>query len=255
MFKPIGEVQVTAGSNESKRTAAEAGVVGDQPDVVGPLAKALARLVLQHEDMARSARRGDNFVIPLKPTQKMATALDQALAYYEEEGAKAKAKAKEKQEEFMGNPLGKRPDALARAVLFRMSEAVEDKKDAVLAAVEPGIEPQVAMAALDELLKVGKMVQDPLMKFVATRCFKVKSKNDEEGLETGGCKWIFAVNHYQGLKESLNLLRRNGSLAAVGVGLQCDIATRSKAAKEVESLALKGGKGTQASRSNKLRKK
>eukprot|EP00959_Pyramimonas_sp_CCMP1952_P241519 5047790-Pyramimonas_sp.AAC.1 len=61
MFKPIGEVQVTAGSNESKRTAAEAGVVGGQPDVVGPLAKALARLVLQHEDMARSARRGDNF--------------------------------------------------------------------------------------------------------------------------------------------------------------------------------------------------
>eukprot|EP00959_Pyramimonas_sp_CCMP1952_P355030 7437140-Pyramimonas_sp.AAC.1 len=99
----------------------------------------------------------------------------------------------------MGNPLGKRPDALARAVLFRMSEAVEDKKDAALAAVEQGIEPQAARAALDELLKVGKVVQDPQMKFVATRCFKVESKNDEEGLETGECKWIFAVNHYPGL--------------------------------------------------------
>ncbi|CAK0826989.1 unnamed protein product [Prorocentrum cordatum] len=189
------------------------------------------------------------------PTQKMATALGQALAHYEEEGTKAKDKAKEKKDDFMGIPLGKRPDALARAVLFRMSEAVEDKKDAVLAAVEQGIEPQAAEAALDELLKFGKMVQDPQLKFAATRCFKVKSKNDEGGMEAGECKWIFAVNHYPGLKESLKVLRRNGALAAVGASLQCDIATRSTAAKEVESLALKGGKGTQTNRSKKLRKK
>ena len=132
---------------------------------------------------------------------------------------------------------------------------MEGKKDAVLAAVEQGIEPQATKTALDEIIKFGKLVQDPQIKFAATRCFKVEAKADEEGGELSECKWIFAINHYPSLKESLKMVRLNGALAAVGISLQYDIAKRSKAAKEVEALAFKTGKGgAQAAKGKKPRK-
>eukprot|EP00959_Pyramimonas_sp_CCMP1952_P399617 8372779-Pyramimonas_sp.AAC.1 len=68
----------------------------------------------------------------------------------------------------MDNPVGKRPDALARAVLFRMAEAVEGKEGALLAAASQGIEPMGTKAALDELLRFGALVQDQKRKFVTT---------------------------------------------------------------------------------------
>ncbi|CAK0843170.1 unnamed protein product, partial [Prorocentrum cordatum] len=171
MFQPNSEVQALTGSSANMRTAVEAGAGGegkdDQPDAVGIPGTAPGRLALLHEDMARAAHHG-NFVFPPKPSQKMAITLDQALAHCVDEGAKAKEKVKE-EEVFLGNLIGKRPDAQALAVLFRVAEAVEGMKEAAPAAATQGIEPIGTKAALDELLRYGATAQDQQLKFAATR--------------------------------------------------------------------------------------
>ncbi|CAK0877652.1 unnamed protein product [Prorocentrum cordatum] len=107
MFQPIGEAQAVPAGGQ-KRAAAAAGdgveAKGEASDIAGPLGKALARLVLQHEDMARSPHREDSFVIPLKSHSKLEAALDQALTHYEDEGREAKEKAQEMSRDYMGNP-------------------------------------------------------------------------------------------------------------------------------------------------------
>ncbi|CAK0882542.1 unnamed protein product [Prorocentrum cordatum] len=204
MFQPIAEVQVAA--SQKRAAAPNPEDKGEGNDIVGPLAKALARLALQHE---------------------------------------AKEKASEQGSQFLGNPLGKRPDALARAVVFRIMEAVLLKRQQVTEAVSQGAEPEAAQAALEALLQMGKLAQNTEAKFVATRCFRIQvSRNEGDSNEEGETRWIFAVNHYPGFKAALNTLRTNGALTAAGIVLQYDIATRSKAAKLVETLAFRSGSGS-----------
>eukprot|EP00959_Pyramimonas_sp_CCMP1952_P001368 27995-Pyramimonas_sp.AAC.1 len=61
MFQPIAEVQVAA--SQKRAAAPNPEDKGEGNDIVGPLAKALARLALQHEDLARAGHRDDNFVM------------------------------------------------------------------------------------------------------------------------------------------------------------------------------------------------
>ncbi|CAK0789282.1 unnamed protein product [Prorocentrum cordatum] len=126
MFEPTCEVQAASSSGQERPSAAVVGAGEDkvEGDVVGPLGKALARLAPQREDMARAAHRDDNFVMKLEPMSKLETALDQAFTHCEDEGRKAKEKSKEEGAVYMGNPPGKRPDALAKAVIFRIAEPV-----------------------------------------------------------------------------------------------------------------------------------
>ncbi|CAK0898989.1 unnamed protein product, partial [Prorocentrum cordatum] len=242
MFQPIAEVQV-ANPSQKRAAAVEVEDEGEGGDVVGPLAKALAKLALQHEDLARASHRDDNFAMVLKPQSALENALEQALVTYEDKGRKAKEKPTEQDSTYLGHPLGKRPDALAMAVVFRIAEAVVNKKNQVVEAATQSLDPEAAKAALEVIIQMGKLAQDQQAKFVATRCFRIKLNRDDKGesQDEGEVKWIFALNHYPTFKLALNTLRTNGALAAAGINLQYDIATRSRAAKLVESLAVKKG--------------
>ncbi|CAK0813410.1 unnamed protein product [Prorocentrum cordatum] len=112
-----------------------------------------------------------------------------------------------------------------------------------MAATEQGLNPQEAKEALDVLISMWTKVQDPAAKLVATRCFRVKTgtQKDEEDTEGMEVKWIFAISHYPKFKMALTVLRENGALAVAGIHLCFDIATRSRAAKLLETLAFQGG--------------
>ncbi|CAK0841550.1 unnamed protein product [Prorocentrum cordatum] len=139
----------------------------------GRQARHWVRLARQREDIAMATHGDDNFVIQLQPKSKTEVARHGAPRG---RGRKERERAQETGQEFMGNPQRKRPDALARAAIFRIADALGASRVQVVAAAEWGVGPQEAKQAIKVIFRFGKSAQDPSVKFVATRCFRVKKR-------------------------------------------------------------------------------
>ena len=166
---------------------------------------------------------------------------------------KGKGKGRDKgKDEFKGHPWGKRPDALMKMVLYRVSEALQNNEEAVKAAIAQGPDPEATVKAMKTILEWGGKVQEPETIFHATRCFVITT-DDAEGNEVK--KWIFAVCHHSELHQSFETLRDNGGGRAAGLQLERDSAPRSQAAKKVEKLAFHEGKGAKGKANAKKRQR
>ena len=244
MFAPLDEAARRKRPAEDGQAKAE----DEEGDIqTAKLGKALARLVLQHEDTLCSSSRDDNFAMAMKSEVQLNQALLNGADIYNEAGKKER---KDKGDDYRGHPMGKKPNAFMKMVLFRLAEVMTANKDKILEASAQGPEPQDTQKAIKLLLDQGAVACEKEFKMTATRCFFIKT---EDGAGKELTKWIFALNHpnHIDLKMAFNLIRNNGCLVAIGISLEADTGPRSKAAKEVQKLAF--GRGAGSSRAKKVK--
>ncbi|CAK0847721.1 unnamed protein product [Prorocentrum cordatum] len=201
----------------------------------GKLQNLMCRMLLQHEAAHQSVARDDNFTLTLKEGAKIEMALEQGYQHYVDEGKKAR-----EGDNFRGHPEGKKPDALFRMIIFRLAEAVQNDLENVRHAIGQGPFATKALEGLNVLLCWGPLIQDKDTMVKSTRCFEV-------ALTEGGenqVRWTWACNHHIDLKNALTVLRLDNGLTAANIMLGHDHGPRSKAAKQLEQLAFKGGADT-----------
>ncbi|CAK0843448.1 unnamed protein product [Prorocentrum cordatum] len=217
MFVPIAEVQ--GGVKRQEPEAQDSTTASSESTPNGKLTNLMCRLLLQHEAAHQADARDDNFTLTLKVGTKIEMALENGLQNYIATGKSAR-----EGDNFKGHPLGKKPDALLRSVIFRMAEAYENSSQPVQEAVKNGTNPEKALGALEVLQRWGSIAKDTEIMARATRCFKVKlAEGDVEQV-----RWIWAVNYHPELKLALSTLRDKGGLKAAGILLGHDYGQRSK---------------------------
>ncbi|CAK0897563.1 unnamed protein product [Prorocentrum cordatum] len=176
MFAPIEEMTKEAKrpAEEGKDKGAEEAAADSQGGAAETrrLTLLMAKLLLQHEDNNCGGARGDNFTVTLLKDSPLQRALAAGVDRYQAANYKAREDAGEG--EFKGNPLGKRPDAYAKQLIFRLHEAVKTAGAKVAAAAKQGTMAEETQQALETLSKYGALVQDPVFRFIATRCFSVE---------------------------------------------------------------------------------
>ncbi|CAK0865501.1 unnamed protein product [Prorocentrum cordatum] len=235
MFGPISEV--TKPKRGAEALAAPPSEAASSTDGApnGKLQNLMCRMLLQHEAAHQSAARDDNFTLTLKEGVKIEMALEQGYQHYVDAGKKAR-----EGDNFRGHPEGKKPDALFRMIIFRLAEAAQNDLENVKQAIGQGPLATEPLEGMNVLLRREPLVQDKDMMVKSTRCFKV-------ALTEGGenhVRWIWACNHHVDLKFALTMLRLNNGLSAANIMLGHDHGPRSKAAKQLEQLAFKGGAKT-----------
>ncbi|CAK0823905.1 unnamed protein product [Prorocentrum cordatum] len=199
----------------------------------------MTKLLLQREANFSGSARDQNVVVRLKVGSQMQMALAASTAHYQKVGKEARDTVAAA--DYGGHPLGKKPDAYLRMLLFRLSESVEARYDEVKAAVAQGPHPQESASALTTLVEFGKSLKDPEVRLKATRCFDVRVTTTIDGEEVEEAKWIFAAVAHPAVMAAMYALKTNGGLKSVSLILEDDEAPRSKAAKELEKLVFRGG--------------
>ncbi|CAK0846574.1 unnamed protein product [Prorocentrum cordatum] len=228
-----------------KRDAGEAGVESTKPtadtEVAGISKKdrLMTKLLLQHADNFRGSARDQNAVVRLRAGSQMQVALESSTSHYQKAGKEARDTVAAA--DYRGHPLGKKPDAYLRMLLFRLSEAVGDRLEEVKAAVAQGANPQKSALALMTLVEFGKSLKDPEVKLKATRCFDARVTKTIDGKEVEEAKWIFAAMSHPAATSALHVLKANGGVKSASLILEDDEAPRSKTAKELEKMIFKGG--------------
>ncbi|CAK0879420.1 unnamed protein product [Prorocentrum cordatum] len=211
--------KVQGGVKRQEPEAQDSTTASSESTPNGKLTNLMRRLLLQHEAAHQADARDDNFTLTLKVGTKIEMALENGLQNYIATGKSAR-----EGDNFKGHPLGKKPDALLRSVIFRMAEAYENSSQPVQEAVKNGTNPEKALGALEVLQRRGSIAKDTEIMARATRCFKVKlAEGDVEQV-----RWIWAVNYHPELKLALSTLRDNGGLKAAGILLGHDYGQRSK---------------------------
>ncbi|CAK0818786.1 unnamed protein product [Prorocentrum cordatum] len=219
MFIPAAELV-------KKRDAGEAGVESTKPNADTEVAgiskkdRLMTKLLLQHEDNFRGSARDQNVVVRLRVGSQMQVALESSTAHYQKVGKEARDTVAAA--DYRGHPLGKKPDAYLRMLLFRLSEAVEDRLEEVKAAVAQGANQQESAVALMTLVEFGKSLKDPEVKLKATRCFDVRVTTTIDGKEVEEAKWIYAAMSHPAVMAALYVLKASGGLKSASLILEDD---------------------------------
>eukprot|EP00959_Pyramimonas_sp_CCMP1952_P397987 8338863-Pyramimonas_sp.AAC.1 len=150
----------------------------------------------------------------------MQVALESSTAHYQKVGKEARDAVAAA--DYRGHPLGKKPDAYLRMLLFRLSEAVGARLEEVKAAVAQGTNPQESASALTTLVEFGGGLKDSEVKLKATRCFDAKVTSTIDGEEVEEAKWIFAAMAHPTVTAALYVLKANGRLKSVSLILEDD---------------------------------
>ncbi|CAK0838620.1 unnamed protein product [Prorocentrum cordatum] len=206
MFGPISEV--TEPKRGAEALAAPPSEAASSTDGApnGKLHNFMCRMLLQHEAVRQSAARDDNFTLALKEGAKIEVALEQGYQHFVEVGKKA----------------------------------VPNDPENVKQAIGLGPFATEALEGMGVLLRWGPLVQGEETVVKSTRCFKVTLAEGGENQ----VRWIWACNHRVDLRSALAVLRINSGLSAANIMLGHDRRPRSKAAKQLEQLAFKGGART-----------
>ena len=185
----------------------------------------------------------------------LATKLLWSTDHYKEQGDKAWEKAQKEGEQFLGNPLGKKPVALFQALLFRMAELAEAEGVAE-EVLKKYVAKSVAAGAEEGEEKAKERVQRVMLQLVATgkaaskkpvrttRCFMVSYVEvaEEEDDEVEMVKWVAATPD-PAVNSLLEEIRDMNLFEPVGVTLVHDFGPRTKEAKAIAKLAFGKGKG------------
>eukprot|EP00959_Pyramimonas_sp_CCMP1952_P240418 5024381-Pyramimonas_sp.AAC.1 len=176
-------------------------------------------MLLQHEAAHQAAARDDNLTLTLKEGQKLEVALETGYQEHARVGKTAR-----EGDDFKGHPMGKKPDALLKIIVCRISEAASINREKLMKTIEQGPHPQAAAEAVGVLERWGQLAQNPDAIAKATRCFKIKLNAEGEDQ----VRWIFACNYHPDLKAASNVLRLDGGMESVAILLGHDHGPRSK---------------------------
>ena len=215
------------------------------------LMEAMATLTLQLDEERAIQSRAQNFVLEGPSNNDFLKVMDWTIEKYDQSGVEARKAAKDKQEDFMGNPFGKKPVALFSGMLFRLGGLAEkpESRTAIMEAIKARTQkkemadnaPAAANTLLDQYVVVGKQASSLPPKFRASRCFKIEyTRSDEDGLQddVAMTKWIFAIPSSREIEALLSQAREAQLFRGVGLELDFDHGPKSKAAKNVAKIAL-----------------
>mmetsp|Transcript_69513 Transcript_69513/g.155929 ORF Transcript_69513/g.155929 Transcript_69513/m.155929 type:complete len:245 (+) Transcript_69513:82-816(+) len=209
------------------------------------LLMALAKGFLQQQEEARNRSRDENMVIRTSSNHPFAQSMEESICHYEKLGEEARGK-----EDFVGHPMGKRPNALFRAVLVRFMQWIASKEreiEALLGAQGP--QGEKVKGAIGCLKGYADLAAQESCQMFVTRCFRVKvGEGDEE------ChKWIFHTSSEVDIMQSFRMIRTSGLFASLEeLSLEVDGAPRSGQSKKIHELVYgkkgprKGGKAAGA---------
>ena len=230
MFAPIPSGGASAVNRGVKRpcnplnVAGEDGEIGIDGKWATELLLALSKEVIHLSEEKCHRARLENISICVKPDHAFNQGMECSAAAYSSSGEEAR---KRLGNDYKGHPMGKKPDAYARSLLFRLVSAAKFP-DTIEEDVEGAWQTLAAASA--------KIVQgDTTIK--AKCCFQVVDKETEE------TKWI--VNFASvSIAEALRVLQRTKVLAAQGIRIEDDRAPQSKSTRLIYQFTSKGkGKG------------
>lgn len=233
MEPATGKRKLTSGAAASKKEE------GSSSQVDSKMLLALARVCLHHEDDLRQRAREENLVLVGEENNPVMVALDASASHYSKVGDARHKEVKEKGLSWTGHPLGPKPTALLKAMLYRLAEAatLEHVKIKELAANWSEEEKAAAEKVLQQLARAGeeaKASADDRDSIRASRCFRVSSWADDK--KTKLTKWILAARTRKDIHELLEMLGKTGILAVLQLKLESDFGPRSQAAKEISEL-------------------
>ena len=241
MFEPVGITSV-APANGKKRRGEDG--VAEMSGSGAPLTskrdqellKAVAEATLMLDRFRCEEVRSANIVIKALSSSGFAVGMESSLATYEEAGKKARADVDE--EEYRGNPYGKRPDAMIKAVVVRLSQQLAvNEVVAKISQLDASIK-TVTEAAASRLLEDGNEAQSPSSTLKGKRCFRV-NLSDEHSV-----KWIFSAVRNERIMEDIRVLGQSRILEQSGIEIMEDHAPMSASARKIQALLHgKGGNG------------
>jgi hypothetical protein len=244
MFEPICEMEIVApvGGSKLKRRCGEDGKKVKEKLITVPakdwqwamsLLKALGKGYLYHEETLRSIMRDTNITIRASSSHSFSRGMEQSLSACLQTGEEAKGN------EQKGHPLGKKPDALFRALVHRLYEyavAVNVKELISKQPIEAQAELSLAFKTIEDFAaKVCHGENGRTIK--AARCFKVPLE------KSGEIKWIFACPRFPDLVNAIRTVQRSQLLNANGLFIADDHAPQCTPSKDVKSLLYGKGKG------------
>ena len=211
------------------------------------LLKNMAKLLLQHEDSIRVNSRDDNVVLEIDEKHMLFKAMEDSSEAYQKEGTKAREEAATNGTTFMGNPQGKKPDALFRSLLFHIGKHL-DNLQAKIAEQQPPPTPQL-VEALDHLVSTGSKAPQK-DSYQSSRCFKVPVRDSAK------VRWIFAASRHPDVIASFRtVMKHKDSMDILGFQLCDDFAPRSRAAKAIEATVFaENGSGASSGKGNGKKK-
>eukprot|EP00930_Biecheleria_cincta_P090380 TRINITY_DN7974_c0_g1_i4.p1 TRINITY_DN7974_c0_g1~~TRINITY_DN7974_c0_g1_i4.p1 ORF type:complete len:212 (-),score=22.02 TRINITY_DN7974_c0_g1_i4:408-1043(-) len=132
---------------------------------------------------------------------------------------------------FQGNPYGKRPDAMFRAILVRLVQCI----DANASATADSAGSKQCSSDITPLQIIRDASQRAMLEpshVCAMRCFKVQVQ--ESGIDD--VKWIFCSASETAVVQASRLLRDRGTILAPGIFLDYDSAPRGRRPKKIHHL-------------------
>ncbi|CAK0823847.1 unnamed protein product, partial [Prorocentrum cordatum] len=242
MFTPAAELLKTRDAGEAGVESIDAANKNTEIAGISKKDRSMTKLLLQREDNSRGSARGQNVVARLEVGSQMQMALAASTAHDQKVGGEARDTVAAA--DYRGHPLGKKPDAYLRMLLFRLSEPVEARYDEVKSA-----------SALTTLVEFGTSLKDPEVRLKATRCFDVRVMTTIDGEEVEEAKWIFTAMAHPTAMAATYALKTNGGLKSVSLILEDEEAPRSKTAKELEKLVFRGGGNGSNGKQKRAKKK
>ena len=201
------------------------GIGGSARQLLGEVAKGYLELC----ENERHRSRDENMVIKVSPKHIFNLGMQESINFYDQAGNDAR-----KQDcTFQGNPYGKRPDAMFRAILVRLVQCIDANASATAIADSAGSKQcSCDITPLQVIRDASQRAMLEPSRVCAMRCFKVQVQ--ESGIDY--VKWIFCSASETAVMQTLRLLRDQGEILAPGIFLDYDSAPRGGRSKKIHHL-------------------
>ena len=184
-------------------------------------------------------------VIKIMPGHVFDRGMQESISFYDSAGKEAHKDSVV----FKGNPLGKRPDAMFKAVLVRFDQCLSEHAEKVKDVDSHRTEEQIAFQTLQD---AARRATADHSRITAMRCFRIQA--EEDGIQI--VKWIFFSSSETAVMQAFRLLRDRGTVLAPGLLLDYDATPRSGRSKKIHgmlaALSLGGARESKSTSSTKV---
>ena len=250
MFSPLPTSRDVDMSPPPKKRALDDHIVAvpDAPGMTASASRLLGEVARGYLDLTEEQRhrsRDENVVIKIRHGHAFDLGMQDSINFYDNAGKQARKDSGS----FKGNPIGKRPDAMFKAVLVRFVQC-NDAHTAQATGPDSMYTPD-EVSAFRTIREASQRAITEHSHLVAMRCFRIQVEDD--GVQF--VKWIFFSTSETAVMQAFRLLRDHGTVLTPGLLLDYDSTPRSGRSKKIHNLleALSLG-GTRESKGKPSRK-
>lgn len=220
----------------------------DKPEITASAHQLLSEVSRGYLELAEEVRhrsRDENVVVKVMLGHIFDFGMQESLCFYNN----ARRQARNDSKIYKGNPLGKRPDALFKALLVRFVQCLDEHQDK--GKVVENTFASYEVLAIQAIRDASQRAHAEHSRITAMRCFRIQIEDNAVQF----VKWIFLSSSENAVMQAFRLLRDRGTVLVPGLLLDYDATPGSGRSKKtfnlLEALSLGGSPGSKSKSSSK----